>query len=283
MIDVKDIVSGGGNYSAVGRNGGAGGVSLALGGDVHGVPDISSISALLSTQAYVPKNIIALVISNPEYMDYLDNVDEAKVLKEQYKALWEKAPNEISGLKAGLTVSSATTGRLKAKTPTGVQEIESSLASVITERPGLPVFKLLNHVVEYGIGDKYGGRALVTKEKKYKDAASKYPGGSIPTHLGGSIIIYIQPTPDYLSAELAWLAYDIYPEGTGELEGKMNMTEEKSNVDHNITWASTIVQNKYVLALADIAIKKMTSGNDTLATSSAVDGVPASFKDIDFK
>lgn len=181
----------------------------------------------LSAQAYVPRNLIPLVLEAPQFFTLMP--DSAKWVQ-AWKVLFEKHARTIEGLKAGLTVDVAEHAF------GGAGEMFQEFVDVKRDRSTLTL----------GLVDKYGNvwqsffEKLITYGMMHPETKTPLSAtlGTSPTdNLAdwyGGTVAFIEPDPTGKRVIRTWISTNVWPHTTGPIEGKMDKTSSLSIKDLSI-------------------------------------------------
>lgn len=185
----------------------------------------------ISAQAYVPRNLIPIVLESPRFFTKMP--DPAKWTM-AWKVLIEKHARTIEGLKAGLTVDVAEHAF------GGAGEMFQEFVDVKRERS----------VITIGLVDKYGNvfqnflerwimYGMMHPETKTPLTATMSDG---PTdHLAdwySGTVAFIEPSPNGKKVLRCWISTNMFPQGTGPIEGKMDKTSSLSIKELSLEFTS---------------------------------------------
>lgn len=202
-------------------------VDLQYGGQMGFAPDLSE---WVSNQAYVRRNVFCLLIEAPKGFQMLQN---PPAWIATLRALVELHPISIEGLNAGLKVDvvSAPVG--------GGGQIQEDFVNV-TEEPSKVVFKW---------GEKYGMpvqaflRGWITNlmmDPNTKFANVSTIAGQRPTDMladqYAATMLFIEPDPTHTKVVKSWLITNMWPEGTGEITGRRDLTAAAEPVNLDISF-----------------------------------------------
>jgi len=195
-------------------------------------------SEWVSAQAYVPRNLIPIVLESPEFFQKMP--DPAKWVA-AWKCMVEKHARTIEGLKAGLTVDVAEHAF------GGAGEMFQEFTDVKRERSTL----------SFGLVDKYGNvfqqflerwimYGLMHPETKIPLTATLEGGGpsdNLADWYGGTIA-FIEPDPTGKRVIRTWISTNVWPQGTGPIEGKMDKTSSLSIKELSLEFTSLTFINE---------------------------------------
>lgn len=207
--------------------------------DAKGMVDISllnvgqngihtNFAGYVNNAAYVRKNIIAVLVQEPEGFKNLPNPTKWTAT---LKALVETLPNSIEGLNGTLTVENVE------EAVGGAGEIQQTASNVVRER-SVPVF---NWTEKYGkpINAMLSGwitNLIMDPETKIPAIMSRRGGGQATNVLEGELpsdvlpnynsmtVLFIEPDPTHTRVVEAWLSTNMRPTTAGEVIGSRDLT-----------------------------------------------------------
>lgn len=175
----------------------------------------------LGAQAYLPRNLIPIVLETPRFFSAMPNPEK---WVSAWKLYFEKHARVIEGLKAGLTVEKAEHAFGAAgeffEEFTDVKRDRSTLAVTTTEKYGNVFQEFWGKVISYGLMDPETKLPLTVtlKDSPQDNLADNYSG----------TIAFIEPDPTGKRCYRCWITTNIWPQGTGPIEGKMDKTSALS-------------------------------------------------------
>lgn len=194
--------------------------------------------AWISAQAYVPRNLIPIVLEAPEFFQ---KMPDSALWVAAFKCLFEKNARTIEGLKAGLTVDVAD------HPFGGAGEVFQEFVDVKRERSTLTI----------GLVDKYGNvyqqflerwitYGMMHPETKIPLTATLAGGGptdNLANWYSGTVA-FIEPDPTGKRALRTWISTNVWPQGTGAVEGKMDKTSALSIKELSLEFTSLTFINE---------------------------------------
>lgn len=226
----------------------------------------------LSAQAYVPRNLIPIVLEAPRFMQVMPNPEK---WIQAWKVMFEKHARTIEGLKAGLTVETAEHAFGAAgeffQEFTDVKRERSTLSIGMVEKYGNVWQAYLEKCIMYGMMHPETKTPLsVTLADGPTDLLSDWYSGSVA---------FIEPSADGKRAMKTWICVNVFPQSNGPVEGKMDKTSALSirelSIDFtsisfysegtrslgqqlldaiNMTWANPNLRDSYIQEIgADVA------------------------------
>lgn len=224
-------------------------VDLAHGGQMGFAPDLTE---WVSNQAYVRRNIIAVLVEAPRGFQLLPN-------PEQYvgtlRSLVELHAMSIEGLNLGLEVEITSTpvggGGQNQHDFTNVKETESNVTFRFNEKHGMPI----------GLFHKSWITMLMM------DPNTKYPGiisltGQRPTDLlpdfYSATMCFFEPDPTHSKVVKSWLVTNMFPQSTGEINGRRDVTAALEPVSYDIVYGGLAQTGLGVDAFAQRILDSMS-------------------------
>lgn len=181
----------------------------------------------LGTQAYMPRNLIPIVLETPRFFEKMSNPDYWIAA---WKLYFEKHCRVIEGLKATLTVESAehafgSAGEVFHEI-VDVKRERSTLSTTATEKYGNVWQTFWEKVITYGGMDPETKTPLIA-------TMADVPGDWLADWYTGTIA-FIEPDPLMKRVNRCWIQTNIFPQGTGPIEGKMDKTSALSVKELNL-------------------------------------------------
>lgn len=217
----------------------------------------------ISAQAYTPRNLIPIVLEAPRFFELMP--DPAKWVT-ALKVMFETHARTIEGLKAGLTVEVAE------HQFGGGGEFFQEFVDVKRERSTLSI----------GLVDKYGNvfqnflerwilYGMMHPETKVPMTATL--DGTPPTdNLAdwyGATVAFIEPDPTGKRCQRMWISTNVWPQGNGSVEGKMDKTSALSIKELSLEFSSLTFINEGTRAYGQEILSAInhTSANPQLRAS----------------
>lgn len=196
----------------------------------------------LSAQAHLPRNLIPVVIEAPGFFKLMPNGEKWVAA---WKLMFEKHARTIEGLKAGLSVETSEHdfGRAGEKFEefTDVKRERSTLSINLVEKYGNVFQNYLERVITYGMMHPDTGIPLIaTMENAPTDLLADMYGGTIA---------FIEPNPVGNRCVRCWLSTNVFPKGTGSIEGKMDKVSALSIKELSLEFTSLTFVNDGTRAL----------------------------------
>lgn len=236
--------------------------NLVYGGQQGYMPRIGTIAEdgkvyeeWISSEAYVSKNIIPVVIRTPKFFELMD--DKAMWI-DTFKALIELHPQTITGLTSGLTVEFDETAVGGAgeqlESLTDVKRARSSVSMTYKEKANKAITKFFDTFIRYGMMDPDVKAPLVTKLINNIDEI----GGIYSADFWTATVIFIEPDVTQRVCVDAWLRTNMAPKSNGERTGERNMANAGSGKELSIDWTGITMNNAAVLKLGQKFLDEMS-------------------------
>lgn len=189
-------------------------LDLKYGGQFGWAPDLTQ---WVNNQAYVRRNLVCILLEAPGFFQWMP--DSAKWV-ESLKALVELHAKTIDGLAGGLEVETET------QTVGGAGELQEEVVNVTRERSnvtfgfvekyGMPIQTFLYNWITYGLMDpdtKYALSATISGVKPTDMLADMY----------SMTCLFFEPDPTHTKVIKSWITTNLFPKGTGPIEGKRDL------------------------------------------------------------
>jgi len=243
-----------GHTELTGRSGKV--LDLAYGGQFGWSPRLGRLdgakhfSEWISNQAYVSRNIIAIVLQYPKAFDHLP--DSAKWIA-TYKALMETQAEAITGFQAGLTLSveehAVGGGGEQQLEVTDSKRARTEVTYKWRERIGMPISSFLEVYMDYTIMNHETKTALIGLLKEFETdlyTADYYTG----------TVLFIEPDITHRQAVKAWLTTNLFPQTNGDITAKADKNQPGEMLEIESNHGGISVYNKAVLEFADKILAK---------------------------
>lgn len=202
-------------------------VDLQFGGQMGYAQDLSE---WVSNAAYVRRNLICLLVEAPKGFNYLPNSPQWIAT---LRSLVELHPLSIDGLNAGLEVEIASN-------PFGGGGQMQEDFTDVKETQSRPVFRWAE---KYGMPIAHFFRGWITNllmDPNTKFAAVATLGGLKPTDMlpdqYAATMIFIEPDPTHTKVVKSWLVTNMFPQGTGEITGRRDITQANETPTYDINF-----------------------------------------------
>jgi hypothetical protein len=195
---------------------------LTYGGQMGWAPDYA---AFVNNQAYVRRHLIPILIEAPALFKYFPNSDK---YISALRALIETQWLNVEGLNRGLTASFAEnafggSGQTQ-RDLTNIKRAESQPKHSYIERYGRPIQRLIETWMTYAGMDPDTKFPMVTTLPAFQSL-----GGQAPDLLADQTtmtVLYIEPDAFGRKVQQAWLCFNMFPEGTGDIVGSADKTQD---------------------------------------------------------
>jgi len=204
-------------------------LDLRYGGQMGYAPDYTQ---WVSNQSYIRKNLICLLLEAPTGFKNLPNPEYWTAT---LRSLVELHPLSIDGLQAGLEVEVVDSSPVG-----GANEMHQDFVNVTRQRSN-PVFRW-NEKYGMAISTFLRGwieNLMMNPESKVANIATF--NGSRPTDMladtYSATMLFIEPDPSHTKVVKSWLCTNMFPQGTGEVIGRRELTSasEPLNLDIQFT------------------------------------------------
>lgn len=219
-------------------------------------------SEWLGAQAYLPRNLIPIVLETPRFFKLMPNPEKWVAA---WKLFFEKHAKTIEGLKAGLTVENAEHNF------GGAGEMFQEVSDVKRERSTLSV----SCVEKYGnvwqnFWEKVIMYGMMHPETKTPLSATLAEGPE--DHLADwftGTIAFIEPDATGKKAMRCWVVVNVGPQSNGPVEGKLDKTSAFSikELSLEFTALSFYGEGTRVLGQQLLDAIKMTWANPNIRSS----------------
>ena len=231
-------------------------VDLQSGGQMGYSPNLSE---WVSNQAYVRKNLIAIVVEAPKGFQFLP---DPQYWVGTLRALVELQAMSIDGLNAGLEVETGSNpvggGGQMQEDPTDVKETLSNVVIRWNEKYGMPVANFMMGWIRNLIMDPN------TKTPNVMTLANAPQDWLADMYT--ATMLFIEPDPTMTKVVKSWLVTNMYPKITGEITGRRDMTQaaEPVSYDINFTGIAQYSLGVDVFAQQILAAMSITGANPYL-------------------
>lgn len=207
-------------------------IDLTYGGQMGWAPDQA---AFMSNQAYVRRHLIPILIEAPPLFQYFPN---SPGFVAALRALIETQWLNVEGLNRGLTTSFAEnpfggSGQIQ-QDLTNVKRTESRPKHTYLERYGRPIQRFLETWITYAGMDPDTKFPMVTTLPSFQANGG---AADLLADQTTATVLYIEPDPFGRKVQQAWLCFNMFPEGTGDIVGSADKTQDMQtlNVDVQFT------------------------------------------------
>lgn len=205
-------------------------LDLTVGGQMGFAPDLTQ---WVSNQSYVRKNVIALLVEAPTGFQQMASPDK---WVGTLRALVELHALSIDGLNMGLEVEVQDTAPVGGSGEqhqdfTNVTRVRSNPVFRWTEKYGMPIASFFRAWISY---------LLMDPDSKVAGIATL--GGVTPTDMladrYSATMIFIEPDPTHTKVVKSWLCTNMFPQGTGEITGRRELTAAGEPVTYDINFTA---------------------------------------------
>lgn len=221
----------------------------------------------VSAAAYIPGNVVCLLIEAPRGFQVLSNPDERVAT---LKALVEEQARTITGLNSTLSVEMS-------EVPVGgAGEVHQDIINVTRarstptfawpEKLGRPINIYMEDWVEQlGMMPETKIPGIVTNTDNQRDVT---PEDFLPD-FRTMTCLFFEPDVSFKRVVKSWLCTNMFPMSTGENTGERDLTTARATLEHSIEFSSSTFVGK---AVTDFAQEML----DTLSLS----GVNPNLRDV---
>jgi hypothetical protein len=211
-------------------------VDLTYGGQMGWAPDHA---AFVNNQAHVRRHLIPILIQAPKLFQYFPNGDKfVKVLRALIETQWLS----IDGLNRGLTAEFAQnafggSGQMQ-RDLVNIKRAESMPKHSYIERYGRPIQRLIETWMLYAGMDPDTKFASVATLPSFQAA---FAGGASPDLLADQTtmtVLYIEPDAFGRKVQQAFLCFNMFPEGTGDIVGSADKTQDMQTVTVDLSFTA---------------------------------------------
>ena len=250
---IGNAAYGNGNPSAM--------LNIGYGGQFGWAPNMAE---WISNQAYVQRNIFAVLVEYPKFFDSMPN---STMFVQALKSLIETKPIRIEGLQSGITVEKAThavggAGEMQEEVVNSTRA-RSIPVHTYQDQYGRPIQNFLEFYIQYGMMDPETKSALAATVSGIKPAdwlADMYT----------FTVLYFEPDISMTQVNKAWLTTNMCPESNGDLTGKRDLTSALGlGAELSITFGGITQHGSGVKAFAQnyLTAMNLTNANPSLAAS----------------
>ena len=185
-------------------------------------------AAWISSQAYVPRDIIPILLQYPKFMDYMPN---SELWVQTFKAFIERHAETIDGLDSELTVESegnnlGASGSTIMGEPVATRIAKSSPTFTVTEKVGRPFGRMFEEYIRFGILDPWTQVVLIGSVSE--EARDTFRKNAYLADYYTFTAIYIEPDVTMSHVVDYWLHLGGYPTTAGERKGSSNKGSAKT-------------------------------------------------------
>lgn len=205
-------------------------VDMRYGGQMGYAPDLTQ---WVSNQAYVRRNLICLLVEAPRGFQFMKDPDKWVAT---LRSLVELHPLSIDGLAQGLEVEVADTSPVG-----GGGEMHQDFMNVTRARSN-PVFRWNE---KYGMPIASFFRSWITNlmmdpDSKVANIATldvQKPSDML-ADMYSMTCAFIEPDPTHTKVVKSWLCTNMFPQGTGEITGRRELTAAGEAVTYDINFTA---------------------------------------------
>ncbi len=209
----------------------------------------------LNNQAYVSKQVIAIVLEAPGFFNQMTNPNK---WVEILRAMFETHVRTIEGLNSGLEVEFdehpvGGAGEVQHEV-VNVRRTQSAPVIGVVDKVGLPFQNFLRCWIQYGMMDPDTKYALASnlEGKEFRPwTADMYT----------ATVLFIEPDAAHNRVNRAWLSTNMMPHGNGEETGRRDLTAAGELLTLSIEFTALTQTGVGVRSLAQSLLDNMNRSN----------------------
>lgn len=209
----------------------------------------------LNNQAYVSKQLIAVVIESPAFFNLMSDPNK---WVEVLRAFFETHVRTIEGLNSGLEVEFEEhpvggAGEVQHE-PVNVRRAQSNPSISVVDKVGLPFQNFFRSWIQYGIMDpdtKYALASNLDNTDPGPWTADKYT----------ATVLFFEPDAAHKRVVKAWLCTNMMPHGNGEESGRRDLTAAGELLTLTIEFTAMTQTGTGVRALAQTILDNLNRSN----------------------
>lgn len=210
---------------------------------------------MFANTAYVSRNLICVLVEAPKGFQYFTNpekyVGALKILVEMHARSWE-------GLQAGLTAEfteNAVDGSGQMQQDiSNVTRARSTPTVTWLEKPGKPIRWFLEAWIT-GLG-----MDPITKIPNIVTLNNSDKPTDMLSDVTGATMLFFEPDPTFTTIQEAWLCTNMFPNTTGDVVGRRDMTAAGQNQEITVEFTAV---TQHGVGVLNFAQKVMNSMNMT--------------------
>lgn len=205
----------------------------------------SDFSYYVSNAQYVSRPMMAFVIELPRGFNDLDN---PAYWNSTAKAIFERLPQRIEGLRSTLTVENVEVavggdGNMQ-EDPSNVTRERSVPVTILNEKYGMPINKFLEGWITH---------LIMNPVSKVPDVVTMGlatpPPDMLPDYTSATVL-FVEPDPTFSRPQKAWLCTNMRPKTGGQVEGVRDLTQGGEALTYNVEWTALTMVGVGVMNLA---------------------------------
>ena len=243
-------------------------LDLSYGGQLGWSPNQAE---WVSNQAYVRRQLVCILLEAPRFFQVMP---QPKLWVQSLKSLVELHARSIEGLKADLTVDTdehpaGGAGEMMQEF-TDVKRARSEPAFTFIEKYGMPISTFLQAWITYGMMDPDTKFAMV-------GTLAGNPAGDLLADWYTMTCLFFEPDPTFQMVTKAWVCTNMFPKGTGAIEGKRDLTTAGELNTLNIEFTAISQYNFGTKIFAQTILNQInaTNANPNLKSTTFTTGVDA--------
>lgn len=252
-------------------------VDLRLGGQNGYIPDYRTY---ISNSAYIQRNLIPILVEYPRGFEHMGGDSARDIYIGTLKALVELHAKTIEGLNGTVEVEYNDTpvgaaGEVQSD-PTRVTRAPSQPVFTWTEKQGRPIQLFFNIWIFYLIMHPETQTpaigSLPENANKYFDYLPDF---------NSMAMLFIEPDPFHRRVMEAWLCVNMMPKGSGDLNGRRDISSGGSPRDISITFTALTMQSLGVNQFAQTVLDELNYiGLNPHARRSAIENISNFIRDV---
>ncbi len=190
-------------------------LDLKYGGQQGWSPNLTE---WVSNQAYVTRPVVCILLEAPKMFTVMPDADK---WVSSLKSLFEVHARTIDGLTSSITVDTDTHpvggGGEEQDEVTDVKREKTQPKFTFVEKYGRPVQNLLDFWIRYGLMDPETKFALLgtMNNASVTDLLADWYSATC---------LFMEPDPIHKKVNKAWITTNMFPKGTGDINGKRDLT-----------------------------------------------------------
>lgn len=215
----------------------------------------NDLTQWLNNQAYVSKQVIAIVLEAPAFFTRMSNPDKwTQILR----AFFETHVRTIEGLHSGMELTFdehpvGGAGEVQHE-PTDSKRAQSNPVISVVDKTGLPFQNFLRSWIQYGIMDpdtKYALASNLGDNTNRPWTAEQYT----------ATVLFLEPDASHKRVVKAWLCTNMMPKNNGEEDGRRDLTTAGELLTLSIEFTAITQTGVGVRALAQSLLDNLNRTN----------------------
>lgn len=212
-----------------------------------------------SNQAYVPRNLICIVLRTPGFFKIFGS--EADKWRLAYRNMFEVHARKWEGFNATLTAEFADHqfgggGNIQEELVDMKRERSSPKLNLVEKR-GAPFQTMLDVIMRYGGMDPETKFALTSTLPNFKQFEKE---ANLPSWYTGSAI-WFEPDINHSTVLHAWVGTNLFPKTAGQIDGVMDKTSGRSIRELDVEWTAITEYSRGAVKLAQALLNRIKITN----------------------